>query len=170
MEQVLVRRLQKRDASQIGRIDAAITKAPQRTDFKRLVEEVVGRENAAGFVAEAEGKVVAFMISHVTLGSFGADRCAWIAMFGVAPKYMDQGIGKKLAEEIFAFHKERGIKEIYTSVRWDSADILSFCKTLGFERSEFLHLRKSLNQSRAGPESAERKNQPGSLGAREREP
>jgi ribosomal protein S18 acetylase RimI-like enzyme len=144
MDCVLVRKLQKRDARQISRIDAAITKAPQRTDFKRLVQDVVGKENAASFVAEAQGKVVAFMISDVSLGSFGTERCAWIAMFGVDPKYMDQGIGKKLAEELFAFHKARGIKDIYTSVRWDSTDILSFCKTLGFERSEFLHLRKKL--------------------------
>jgi ribosomal protein S18 acetylase RimI-like enzyme len=145
MESVLVRKLQKSDALHIGRIDAAITKAPQRIDFKGLVEEVVEKESAASFVAEAKDKVVAYMISYVTLGSFGTDRCAWIAMFGVDPKYMDQGIGKKLAEKIFAFHKERGIKDIYTSVRWDSTDILSFCKTLGFERSEFLHLRKSLD-------------------------
>jgi predicted N-acetyltransferase YhbS len=145
MEGVLVRKLQKGDASQIGRIDAAITKAHQRTDFERLVEEVVERETAASFVAEAKGKVVAYMISYVTLGSFGTGRCAWIAMFGVDPKYMDQGIGKKLAEEIFAFHKNNGIKVVYTSVRWDSTDILSFCKTLGFERSEFLHLKKSLS-------------------------
>lgn len=145
MEGVLVRKLQKGDASQIGRIDAAITKAHQRTDFERLVEEVVERETAASFVAEAKGKVVAYMISYVTLGSFGTDRCAWIAMFGVDPKYMDQGIGKKLAEEIFAFYKNNGIKVVYTSVRWDSTDILSFCKTLGFERSEFLHLKKSLS-------------------------
>ena len=145
MDRVLVRKLHKEDASQIGRIDADITKAPQRTDFKRLVEEVAKKEDAASFVAEAEGKVVAYMISYVTLGSFGTDQCAWIAMFGVDPKYMDQGIGKKLAEEIFAFYKKRGIRDIYTSVPWDSTDILSFCKTLGFERSEFLQLRKSLH-------------------------
>jgi len=145
MDRLLVRKLRKEDAPQIGRIDAAITKAPQRTDFKRLVGEVAEKEDAASFVAEAEGKVVAYMISYVTLGSFGTDRCAWIAMFGVDPKHMDQGIGKKLAEEIFAFYKKRGIQEIYTSVPWDSTDILSFCKALGFERSEFLQLRKSLH-------------------------
>ena len=145
MNRVLVRKLHREDAPQIGRIDASITKAPRRTDFKRLVKEVAEKDDAASFVAEADGKVVAYMISYVTLGSFGTDRCAWIAMFGVDPKYMDQGIGKKLAEEIFAFYKERGIRNIYTSVPWDSTDILSFCKTLGFERSEFLQLRKSLH-------------------------
>ena len=35
-------------------------------------------------------------------------------------------------------------KDIYTSVRWDSTDLLSFFKTLGFQRSDFISLHKSL--------------------------
>ena len=144
MDHVLVRKLQKRDASQIGKIDEAITKAPARLDFRRIVAEVTKKDGAASFVAELGGKVVAYMISYVTLGNFGTDRCAWISMFGVDPKFMGRGLGQKLAKEIFAFHKENGIEDVYTSVRWDSTDILSFCKTLGFDRSEFIHLRKTL--------------------------
>jgi predicted N-acetyltransferase YhbS len=145
MDHVLVRRLEKRDAPQIGKIDEAITKVRGRLDFKRIVDEVTRKDGTASFVAELGGKVVAYMISYVTLGNFGTDRCAWISMFGVDPKLMGRGLGQKLAKEIFAFHKENGIKDVYTSVRWDSTDILSFCKTLGFDRSEFVHLRKTLN-------------------------
>ena len=145
MDRILVRKLKKEDAARVSKIDAAITKMPHRLDFKRLVDEVAGKDGAASFVAEIGGKVVAFMISYVTMGNFGTDRCAWIAMFGVDPKFMGLGIGQKLAEKIFSFHKERGIQDIYIAVRWDSTDILSFCKTLGFERSEFVHLRRALN-------------------------
>lgn len=145
MDDILVREMRKEDAAQIGKIDEAITKAPHRLDFDRIVEEAIRREGAAGFVAESRGKVVAFMISYVTLGSFGTDECAWIAMFGVDPKWMGRGIGHKLAAKVFSFHKKRGIKDIYTFVRWDSTDILSFCKTLGFDRSEFIHLKRSLD-------------------------
>lgn len=144
MDHVLVRKLQKRDASQIGKIDEAITKVPARLDFRRIVAEVTKKDGTASFVAELGGKVVAYMISYVTLGNFGTDRCAWISMFGVDPKFMGRGLGQKLAKEIFAFHKENGIEDVYTSVRWDSTDILSFCKILGFDRSEFIHLRKTL--------------------------
>ena len=145
MDRILVRKLRKEDAALLSKIDATITKTPHRLDFKRIVDEVARKDGAASFVAESGGKVVGFMISYVTMGNFGTDQCAWIAMFGVDPKFMGQGIGQKLADKIFSFHKERGIKDIYTSVRWDSTDILSFCKTLGFERSEFVHLRKALN-------------------------
>ncbi|MFO7600874.1 MAG: GNAT family N-acetyltransferase, partial [Candidatus Desulfacyla sp.] len=69
---------------------------------------------------------------------------AWIATLGVDPKFMGQGIGKKLAEAILAVYREKGINDIYTTVRWDSVDLLSFFKTLGFDRSNFINLRKDL--------------------------
>jgi ribosomal protein S18 acetylase RimI-like enzyme len=145
MGDVVTRRMRKEDAEGISRIDAAITKTPGRLDFKRIVEEEVKRAVDASFVAEVNGKLVGYMISYVTSGNFGADKCAWVAMFGVDPKLMGQGIGQKLAEEIFKFHKSEGITDIFTSVRWDSTDILSFFKTLGFERSDFINLRKILD-------------------------
>jgi ribosomal protein S18 acetylase RimI-like enzyme len=144
MDEITIRRLRKEDAEDIGRIDASIKKARSKLDFKRIVEEEVERAVDASYVAIHRGKVVGYMISYVTSGNFGADKCAWIAMFGVDPKIMGQGIGQRLAEEIFKFHKSKGIKELLTSVRWDSTDILSFFKTLGFERSNFINLRKPL--------------------------
>jgi ribosomal protein S18 acetylase RimI-like enzyme len=144
VSEIVVRRLRKEDAGDVARINAAITKTPPRLDFERIVGEEVERETDASFVALIDSKVVGFMISYITLGNFGADQCAWIAMFGVDPKRMGQGIGIRLTEEVFDFYKEKGIVEIYTSVRWDSTDILSFFKTLGFERSDFINLRKIL--------------------------
>jgi ribosomal protein S18 acetylase RimI-like enzyme len=132
------------DAEAIGEIDAAIEKKSSLLDFKQIVPDEVKRRLDASYVAEIKGKVVGFMISYITYGNFGADRCAWIARFGVNPKRMGQGIGKRLAEEIFKVYKEKGITEIFTSVRWDATDILSFFKALGFERSNFINLWKKI--------------------------
>jgi ribosomal protein S18 acetylase RimI-like enzyme len=96
-------------------------------------------------VADYEGRVVGFMISSILSGVFGAEKSAWIALLGVDPKFMGRDIGRALAREIFAFYRERGIKHIYTSVRWDSTDLLSFFKTLGFDRSNFINLRRVLD-------------------------
>jgi ribosomal protein S18 acetylase RimI-like enzyme len=136
--------MKKKDAEAIARIDAAIEKRLTLLDFEQIVSEEVKRTVDASYVAEIKGKVVGFMISYVTYGNFGADRCAWIAMFGVAPKWMGQGIGKRLAQEIFKVYKAKGVTEVFTSVRWDATDILSFFKTLGFERSNFINLWKKL--------------------------
>ena len=132
------------DAEAVGKIDAAIDKRPTRLDFKQIVPEELKRREDASYVAEIKGKVVGFMISYITYGTFGADRCAWIARFGVNPKWMGQGIGKRLAEEILKDYKDKGVTEIFTSVRWDATDILSFFKALGFERSNFINLWKKI--------------------------
>ena len=142
MDNVEIRRLRKEDSVEISRIYAAITMKPANEDFKRVVENHSTRDNEACFVAELQGKVVGFMISYILTAGFGEAKSAWIATLGVDPHFMGQGIGASLAKEIFAFYKTEGIENVYTSVRWDSTDMLSFFKTLGFDRSNFINLRK----------------------------
>ena len=144
VDNILIRKTKKEDVDSISRIQAAITKAPVTTDFKQIVREQTHRAEDVSLIAEYQGTVVGFMITYILSGGFGMEKSAWIAMFGVDPKFMGQGIGKKLAEEVFAFYKAKGITHIYTSVRWDSTDLLSFFKTLGFDRSDFINLRRVL--------------------------
>ena len=144
MEDALIRKLKADDAEDISKIYAAITQTPVKDDFIHIIEEQVNRKEDASFVAELDGRVVGYMISIVISGGFGIMKSTWIANMGVNPKFMGQGIGESLANKIFEFSREKGIKYIYTSVRWDSADLLSFFKTLGFDRSNFINLRKIL--------------------------
>jgi predicted N-acetyltransferase YhbS len=140
---VTIRKLKKTDAPSIARIDRSITKTGSNL-FGLIAKEELKRAMATSFVAELDGKVVGYMISYITSGNFGVDRCAWIATFGVEPKLMGQGIGKSLAEEVFKFYRDEGVTDVFTTVRWDSTDILSFFKTLGFDRSNFINLEKGL--------------------------
>ena len=144
MDDVRIRKLQKEDAQAISQIYASITMKAVDPDFKRVVEAHSRRDNEACFVAEINGKVVGFMISYILTAGFGIAKSAWIATLGVDPGFMGQEIGADLAREIFRFYKAEGIENVYTSVRWDSSDLLSFFKTLGFDRSNFINLRKIL--------------------------
>ena len=144
MEKVVIRRLKPTDTDEISRIYSAITQKPARGDFKQLVEAHSRSSEDACFVAELDGKVIGFMISYILTLGFGIEKSAWIATLGINPTYMGQGIGGKLAEEVFKFYRTEGIQNVYTSVRWDSTDLLSFFKTLGFDRSNFINLRKML--------------------------
>ena len=144
MDKVQIRKLQKNDADEISRIYGAITMKPVDPDFKRVVEEHAQRADQACFVAEQDGKVVGFMISYILTAGFGMPKSAWIATLGVDTNCMGQGIGASLAEEILKYYKAQGVENVYTSVRWDSTDLLSFFKTLGFDRSNFINLRKVL--------------------------
>ena len=144
MNKVQIRHLQKKDSGEISRIYAAITMTAEDPDFRRVVEEHARNNAEACFVAEQDGKVVGFMVSYILTAGFGMPKSAWIATLGVDPNCMGRGIGASLAEEILKYYQDRGIENVYTSVRWDSADLLSFFKTLGFDRSNFINLRKVL--------------------------
>ena len=144
MENLVIRKLKKEDASDIDRINEVITKIPAKDEFLRMVEELAQNPGNKSYVAEYQGKVVGYMISYVLSAGFGIGKSAWIATVGVEPKFMGQGIGKALAKEILELYSKKGIKNIYTSVRWDSTDMLSFFKTLGFSRSHFINLRKDM--------------------------
>ena len=143
---VSIRKMRLDDIGDIKRIYELITQKALPEDFRELVENP--SENRAPesncFVAEFEGKVVGFMISYVMAFSFGMEKSAWLATMGVEPKYMGKQIGARLAREIFEFYKAQGITNLYTSVQWDAADVVSFFKTLGFHRSDFINLEKSL--------------------------
>ncbi|MFC1798781.1 GNAT family N-acetyltransferase [Thermodesulfobacteriota bacterium] len=145
MDNVLIRKLTVEDVENINSIHAAITQAPVVDDFNASVKEHAVMEKGASFVAEIDGKVVGYMVSYILSGGFGISKSAWIAMLGVNPKYMGQGIGDKLAQEILDYYQKVGVKDIYTSVRWDSTDLLSFFKRLGFDRSDFINLRKIMD-------------------------
>ena len=144
MDKVQIRHLQGNDSEEISRIYAAITMTAEDPDFKRVVEEHAQNNAEACFVAESDGKVVGFMISYILTAGFGMPKSAWIATLGVDTSCMGQGIGATLADEILKYYKAEGIENVYTSVRWDSTDLLSFFKTLGFDRSNFINLRKVL--------------------------
>lgn len=144
MDNLLIRKLKNEDVEAICEIYLAITKTTSIEDFRKILSKQDQRSEDASFVAEINGKLVGYLISYTLIGGFGIAKSAWVANLGVHPKYMGQRIGEKMAKATFQHYREKGIRDIYTSVRWDSVDLLSFFKTLGFDRSDFINLKKSL--------------------------
>jgi ribosomal protein S18 acetylase RimI-like enzyme len=145
LEDLLIRKLHIEDAESICRIQASITKEPSTIDYRRAAEQEAKNQDGVSFVAEVGGKVVGFIITYIICGGFGLEKSAWIGLFGVDPKYMDRGIGQKMAQKVFVVLKKSGIRNIFTSVMWDSTDLLSFFKSLGFERCEFINLKRTID-------------------------
>lgn len=145
MQNLIIRNLEVRDSDDIFRIHGAITKELNAIDYHKMVKEEVKKENKVSFVAELDGKVVGFIITYILYGAFGLQKSAWIGLFGVEPKYMGSGIGKRMARGVFDELTKMNIKNIFTSVKWDSVDILSFFKSLGFDRCEFINLKKVMD-------------------------
>ena len=142
METVRIRKLDSADADDISSIYASIIRKPVDGEFNALIDKHARNESDICFVAELDRRVVGFMISYILTFSFGIEKSAWIATVGVDPDFMGRGIGERLFNEISRIYKNMGINRIYTTVTWDSSDLLSFFKSLGFDRSEFVNLRR----------------------------
>lgn len=141
--QIRVIRLE--DASDIQRISRAISGDGAEIDFKKFIDYKIRHgEQQTCLVAVVDNNVAGYMFSNILHAGFGLRKSAWIVTMGVDPDCMGNGIGLKLANAIFEVYRNKGIKHVYSSVRWDSIDLLSFFKKMGFERSDFINLRKQL--------------------------
>ena len=144
-DRVEIREITLKDAEAIQEIRKAISEDDADVNFVKIIEQQIAEgADKSSLVAYIDDKVIGYMISTTLLAGFGIKKSAWIMAIGVLPEYMGQGIGLKLANKICNIYKEKGINHIYSSVRWDSTDVLSFFKKLGFERSEFINLKKKL--------------------------
>ena len=145
MQNLIIRNLEIGDSEDISRIQESITKEPSTIDYHKIIQEEVKKDNSVNVVAELDGKLVGFIITYILYGGFGLEKSAWIGLFGVEPKYMGSGIGKRMAKEVFDELTKMNIKNIFTSVKWDSVDLLSFFKSLGFDRCNFINLKKVID-------------------------
>jgi ribosomal protein S18 acetylase RimI-like enzyme len=144
MKTIKIRQLQLRDKKSIFEIQETITQHKADKDWEQLVEGYIKNSGETSLVAEMDGKVVGFMLGDIKVYGFGAPRSGWIEVIGVHPRHMGSGIGKKLGNELIKIFKKKKVKHIFTSVRWDSGDLLAFFKSIGFNRSDFMNLEKKI--------------------------
>lgn len=139
-----LRPLTHEDLSEVQRIQARITRQEVPQAWMDMLAEHVDKNYRLGFVAREEDVLLGFILGEIKIGGFGTELSGWLELVGVEPEYMGSGVGAALAEALFQALKERGVKEVYTAVRWDSGDMLAFFKKVGFDQSVFINLcRKS---------------------------
>lgn len=143
---VKLRKLTAKDIPQIIAIHGAITKKKaHRRWVRQMVKDHLRKEEGIGFVAEKEGQVVGFIIGEMKGEGFGLEKSGWLEVVMVHPRHMGMGIGYTMARKLFDYFRRKGIHDVHTSVLWDAVDMLSFFKSLGFERSTFINLIKHVD-------------------------
>lgn len=148
MKGVRIRSLDVKDISEIAEILELTTKRKVPNMWVETVQKLLKKKYLVGFSAIKDKRVAGFIIGEIKGIGFGLEQSGWIVVVGVHPHYMGLGIGKALAERLLDFFRKKGINNIYTSVRWDAVDMLSFFKSIGFDRSEFINLGKSLTDKK----------------------
>jgi ribosomal protein S18 acetylase RimI-like enzyme len=144
-KELKTRKIRPEDVPRIIAIQEAIIKKKVSRRWIQMVEDHLQKREGVGFVASREGHVVGFIMGEVKGEGFGLEQSGWIEVVGVHPSQMGIGIGQALAEGLFDFFKKKGVQDVYTAVRWDAVDMLSFFKSLGFDRSTFINLIKHVD-------------------------
>jgi len=112
----------------------------RKYDIGDLFTSFLDKSPNTCFVAEKDRNVVGFIVGSIKDWGFGVERAGWIEMVEVDPNFMGAGVGKELGRALLEKYHIEGIKEVYTSVRWDSGDLIEFFKSLGFTKSSFINL------------------------------
>ena len=144
LKTIKYRKLSVKDLPQVIHIQETITKTKIGSRKICCWREQVQNDSSLSLVALNGDQIVGFIISEIMTNSFGLDQSGWIKIIGVHPKHMGTGIGQALITQLFKQFKKKKINEIYTAAQWDAVDILSFFKSIGFDRSNFINLYKKL--------------------------
>ena len=134
--EVKIRPLDELDIQDVTTIDEKIGGAYRPDVWEARIGYYLRRDPEGPVAAEADGRVVGFMLGEVRSGEFGLEEpTGWIEVLGVDPDFRGGGVGKKLAEAMLEHFRELGATSVRTFVDEDREDIGKFFESLGFERA-----------------------------------
>jgi ribosomal protein S18 acetylase RimI-like enzyme len=141
---VTVRRMRTQDAEAVLRIDEKITGSPHEAQWEaRIIDHVTG--NPLGcLVAEADGKIVGFILGEIRGWEFAIPKSGWIEIVGVDPEFQGRGVAKALIEKLNVYFQNHNVEKVRLMVNWNDGGLVSFFRAVGFERSEFIILEKGV--------------------------
>jgi ribosomal protein S18 acetylase RimI-like enzyme len=144
-ESVHVRPLDELDIDAITDIDEKIGGRYRPEVWETRIGYYLRRDPESSVVAEADGRVVGFMLGEVRSGEFGLDEpTGWIEVLGVDPAHRGQAIGRRMAEAMFGHFRELGARHVRTLVDGEMEEIGRFFGSLGFAPSRLRPFERPL--------------------------
>ncbi len=142
---VRIRPLDELDLNGIVRIDEKITGIYRPDVWEQRVMFYTRRDPGASQVAEADGKVVGFMLGDCRAGEFGLEEpSGWIERFGIDPDYRGKELGRKMFEAICAHFGKEGAGSVRTLVDRNDTALTGFLKAIGFGDSPLVALERKI--------------------------
>ena len=136
-----VRKMTSKDLDAIVAIDTQVL-GKSRWDYwlmkMSLAEQ---RLPMASLVAEADGKVVGFILGDASGYEYDVpENIGWIDTIGVDPAYQKQGIARMLMNEMIVNLKKVGVDTVYTMVNWRDWNLLKFFDAFGYKKGPLINL------------------------------
>src|SRR5262245_13237180 len=146
--QTRIRPLDELDISAIVRIDERISGAYRPEVWERRVGFYLRRDPGASQVAEADGKVVGFMLGDLRAGEFGLEEpSGWIERFGIDPDHRGQDLGRLMFNAMVAHFRAGGARTVRTLVDRNDTAVAGFLRALGLSPAPLEALEMRLEGS-----------------------
>ncbi len=145
---VTVRAVRQGDLADVIGIDATVTGLPKRNYWRSIYKRyaAAGEPGRQFLVAEANGRVVGFVIGEVRDWEFGSPPCGWVFAIDVHPEARLSGVGTRLLEAICAAFRRAGVRTVRTMLSRDNTLILSFFRSQGMMAGPFIPLEMDLDR------------------------
>lgn len=140
---VTVRVMKTADLDAIVTIDQKISGHERREYYQHRLEaaDLNDAQINASLVAEADGKVIGFLMGTLYFGEFGIpETSAVVDTLGVDPDCQDRGAGGALFDQFRSNMKAAQVDKIYTLVDWKDFGLIKFLGNQGFVPSQRLSL------------------------------
>jgi ribosomal protein S18 acetylase RimI-like enzyme len=141
---ITVRRMHTQDTEAVLRIDEKITGSPYEAQWETRIIDALTRNPLGCLVAEGEGRIVGFILADIRGWEFAIPKSGWIEIVGVDPEYHGKGVARALIEKLDVYFRNHNVDRVMTMVNWNDGGLVGFFRALGFERSEFIILEKTL--------------------------
>ena len=143
--EVQIRSLEDTDLGGVTALDEKIGGKYRPEVWERRIGYYLRRDPEASVVAEAEKKIVGFMLGEVRSGEFGLEEpTGWIEVLGVDPDFRGQAVGRRLADQMLDHFRRRGATTVRTLVDEEMGGIAEFFERLGFEPATLRPFTKHL--------------------------
>jgi flavin-dependent dehydrogenase/ribosomal protein S18 acetylase RimI-like enzyme len=146
MTNLSVRRMTVGDIDDVLRLTEAITDKPHAAYYASLCDAYVKRSPDTCLVAEAQGRVVGFLLAEVRGWEFATKLSGWLEVVGVDPAHQSRGVSRALLEELFASFRRAHVSVVNTMVNWNDGDLIDYFRANGFKRGDYLNLVRSLEE------------------------
>ncbi len=135
------------DLAGVIELDKLGSKEEKPDSWRKIFSHYVatGKNDRLFLVAEANGKVVGFIVGEVRAWEFGSPSCGWVFAVAVSPKVRETGIGRRMFDEISVRLKQSGVTTVRTMVDRDSKETLSFFRSLGLRTGRYIELEKQID-------------------------
>jgi GNAT superfamily N-acetyltransferase len=101
---------------------------------------VAGQGLSHFLVAEAEGRVVGFVIGEVRDWEFGSPPCGWVFAIDVDPRARQRGIGTRLLAGMRERFERVGVDMLRTLLARENTLLLSFFRSQGMTAGRLIPL------------------------------